>query len=144
MACEKFDYSPRKRMMNPKKIYLLDTGFSLLGGAFAENRGRLLENVVAVELYRRRLKTMYFKNKSECDFIVQKGTRPEEAWQVCWELNTTNEKRELKGLLEARRCLKIEKGGILTYNQEETRTIDGTAICLLPVWKWLLEYALSC
>jgi predicted AAA+ superfamily ATPase len=140
MACEKFDYSPRKRTMNPKKVYLLDTGFSLLGGAFTENRGRLLENVVAVELYRRRLKIMYFKNKSECDFIVQKGNRPEEAWQVCWELNTTNEKRELKGLLEARRSLKIEKGGILTYNQEGERSFEGTAVHLLPVWKWILNY----
>lgn len=41
IASEKFDFSPRKRMMNPKKVYLTDTGFSLLGGAFTENRGRL-------------------------------------------------------------------------------------------------------
>jgi len=27
-------------MMNPKKVCLTDTGFSLLGGAFTENRGR--------------------------------------------------------------------------------------------------------
>jgi predicted AAA+ superfamily ATPase len=42
VALEKFDFSPRKRMMNPKKIYLMDTGFSLLSGAFTENRGRRL------------------------------------------------------------------------------------------------------
>jgi len=41
IVIEKFDFSPRKRMMNPKKVYLTDPGFSLLGGAFAENCGRL-------------------------------------------------------------------------------------------------------
>ena len=137
-ACEKFDYSPRKRTMNPKKIYLMDTGFSLLGGAFTENRGRLLENAVAVEFFRRRLKPLYFKNKSECDFIIQTGARPDEAWQVCWELNYSNEKRELKGLADARRDLKISKGGILTYNQVGTRTANRDTIRLIPVWSWLL------
>jgi len=29
-AHDKFSYSPRQRIMNPKKIYLLDTGFSML------------------------------------------------------------------------------------------------------------------
>ena len=76
IALEKFDFSPRKRMMNPKKVYLTDTGFSLLGGAFTENRGRLLENAVAIELVRYRRRAMYFKGKGECDFIVQEGMRP--------------------------------------------------------------------
>lgn len=137
-AFEKFDYSPRKRTMNPKKTYLMDNGFSLLGGAFTENKGRLLENAVAVELYRRRAKTMYYKGKGECDFVVQLRPRPEEAWQVCWELNRDNERRELQGLNEARRGLGIERGGILTYSQEGTRMIDGAAIAVQPVWKWLL------
>jgi predicted AAA+ superfamily ATPase len=137
-TCEKFDFSPRKRMMNPKKIYLMDTGFSLLGGAFAENRGRLLENVVALEFYRKRRRTMYYKGKGECDFIVQQGLRPVEAWQACWELTPSNEKREIGGLLEAMRDLKIRAGGILTYGGEETRSVDGASLRILPVWKWLL------
>ena len=121
----------------------MDNGFSLLGGSFTENRGRLLENVAAVELFRRRAKTMYFKNKVECDFIVQRGRRPEEAWQVCWELNAENEKRELKGFAEARRSLGIKAGGILTYSQEGTRKINGTEVRLQPVWKWLLGKSLA-
>ena len=138
IALEKFDFSPRKRMMNPKKVYLMDTGFSLLSGAFTENRGRLLENVVAVELFRNRRRAMYFKGKNECDFIVQEGTRPVEAWQVCWELNGSAEKREIRGLLEAQRELGINKGGLLTYNQGGTRTFEGEKVKLIPVWKWLL------
>ena len=147
IALEKFDFSPRKRMMNPKKAYLMDTGFSLLGGAFTENRGRLLENTVAVEFARGRRRTMYFKGRAECDFIVQEGMRPVEAWQVCWELSRANEKREMKGLAEAQRELGIKKGGILTYNQEGTRTFEGITMKMVPVWRWLLasgrEYPLG-
>ena len=138
IALEKFAFSPRKRMMNPKKVYLTDTGFSLLGGAFTENRGRLLENVVAIELFRNRRRAMYFKGKGECDFVVQEGTRPAEAWQACWELNGSAEKREMRGLLEAQRELGIKKGAILTYNQEGTRTFEGETLEVVPVWKWLL------
>ena len=139
IAIEKFDFSPRKRMMNPKKVYLTDTGFSLLGGAFTENRGRLLENVVAIELARKRSRAMYFKGKGECDFIIQEGTRPTEAWQVCWEISHSTEKREMNGLEAARRELGIKKGGILTYNQAGTRTLEGAEIPLIPVWEWLLK-----
>ena len=49
IAHDKFSYSPRQRIMNPKKIYLLDTDFSLLSMDFSENRGKLLENAVAIE-----------------------------------------------------------------------------------------------
>jgi hypothetical protein len=136
---EKFDYSPRKRMMNPKKVYLTDTGFAVLGGAFSENRGHLLENVVAVELLRRRAHAGYFKGEGECDFIIQKGTRPAEAWQVCWELGPRNEKRELKGLSEAMSVLGLKKPMILTYLQEGTRRVNGEQARVMPVWRWLLE-----
>lgn len=135
---EKFAYSHRKRMMNPKKVYLMDTGFALLGGTFTENRGYLLENVIALELLRRQSRMYYFKETQECDFILQEGRHPSEAWQVCWEVTPRNEQRELKGLLEAMRRYKIPKGGILTYDQEEIRTINGMNVPLIPAWKWLL------
>jgi predicted AAA+ superfamily ATPase len=125
-------------MMNPKKVYLMDTGFALLGGAFTENRGYLLENVVALEFRRRQRRMFYFKETQECDFILQEGRHPSEAWQVCWEVTPRNEQRELKGLLEAMRRFKIPKGGILTYDQEGVRTVNGINVPLTPVWKCLL------
>ncbi len=138
ITSEKFAYSQRKRMMNPKKVYLMDTGFALLGGAFTENRGYLLENVVALELLRRQRRMFYFKKTQECDFILQEGKHPSGAYQVCWEVTPRNEQRELKGLIEAMRRHKIPRGGILTYDQEEARTINGMNVPLMPVWKWLL------
>ena len=136
---EKFSFSTRQRIMNPKKAYLTDTGFAALGRPFTENRGRIIENIVAIELFRRGIETYYFKNKNECDFIIKQGHRPTHAIQVCWELNNRNEKREIAGLRDACSTLGLTSGIILTYVQEEERENDGLKISVLPVWKWLLE-----
>ena len=136
---EKFSYSPRTRAMNPRKAYLVDPGFAGLGVPFSENRGRLLENMVAVELYRRKQEIFYHKDRQECDFILKSGTKPVLAVQVCWELTPQNEARELKGLLEALTRWKIKDGLILTANQETERVVERHKIRIQPVWKWALE-----
>ncbi len=136
---EKFSFSPRRRAMNPKKVYLMDTGFAALGRPFSENRGKILENLVAIEFFRREQDAYYFKGRNECDFIIKSGLKPVQALQVCWELNARNEKREMSGLLEACRSLELASGKILTFSQEEKRTIDGREITVFPVWKWLIE-----
>ena len=50
-----------------------------------------------------------------------------------------NKEREINGLLEAMKELKIKKGMILTLEQEEEIKHDGKIIIVKPVWKWLLE-----
>ena len=136
-AHEKFSYSPRQRIMNPKKIYLLDTGFSLLSTDFSENRGKLLENAVAVEMFRRRAECFYYKGRRECDFIIKEGTKPKAAIQVCWKLTPKNETRELRGLREAMNAFAIEEGFILTNDEERELTFETAKIKVRPVWKWL-------
>jgi hypothetical protein len=138
-ANEKFSYSPRQRIMNPKKIYLLDMGFLMLSTSFSENRGKLLENVVAIELFRRRKECFYYKGRRECDFIIKEGSKPTIAIQVCWELNAKNEMRELKGLQEAMSSFNIEKGIILTNDEENSLKYENANIEVMPVWKWLLQ-----
>ncbi|NOY10252.1 MAG: ATP-binding protein [Spirochaetes bacterium] len=135
---DKFSYSPRSRAMNPKKVYLTDTGFAALGQPFSGNRGSILENVVAIEFFRRGTDLYYFKGKGECDFIIKNGTRPAHALQVCWELTERNRKREISGLIEACSTLSLSSGVILTYDQEQHEEINGVKISILPVWKWLL------
>jgi len=137
-AYDKFSYSPRQRMMNPKKIYLLDTGFTLLSTEFSENRGKLLENAVAVEMFRQRMECFYYKGRRECDLIIKEGTRPKKAVQVCWELTPKNEQREYKGLREAMDTFSIEDGIILTYDEEKELILNGVKVWVMPVWKWLL------
>jgi hypothetical protein len=138
IAHDKFSYSPRQRIMNPKKVYLLDTGFSMLSTDFSENRGKLLENAVAVEMFRRGAECFYYKGRRECDFIVKRGTKPEAAIQVCWGLTPKNEAREFRGLREAMKAFAIEEGFILTNDEERELTFEDARIQIMPVWKWLM------
>ena len=135
---DKFDFSPRKRLMNPKKLYLLDLSFGSLATLFSENRGKYLENIVAIELYRRGDEMYYYKQRNECDFIIKKGTKPYTAIQVCWELHLIKQKREVRGLAEAMQQLKIKQGIILTYNQDSELKVNNQIVQVLPVWKWLI------
>jgi predicted AAA+ superfamily ATPase len=141
LCADKFSYSPRQRAMNPQKIFLMDPGFIALTEDFSENRGRILENVVAVELYRRRQTFHYYKNRRECDFIIRDADAVNlQAIQVCWTLTTGNRERELRGLLAAMEEFSIPHGLILTYDEEESiPAAPGQQIAVLPVWKWLLD-----
>ena len=139
ISSEKFSWSARKRTMNPEKVYLADTGFSLLSIAGSDNRGKLLETAVAGEFFRKGLKTYYYKDKRECDFIVMNESRPQSAWQVCWNLDAKNEKREMSGLLEAMAALKIDRFGIITYDRRGTIMSNGFKIPLVPAIDWFLQ-----
>lgn len=136
---DKFSYSPRRRLMNPKKVYLLDVGFTFLSTEFSENKGKTIENVVAIELFRRQQEVFYHRGKHECDFVIKQGTRCVSAIQVCWELNDGNWPREVRGLLEAMDLWRVKQGMILTYDEDRAIEYKGRRIAVLPVWKWLLQ-----
>lgn len=136
----KFEYSIRKQVQNPKKIYCIDNGFpTTLGFKFSDDRGRLLENLVAIDLKRRNMEIFYFKENAECDFIAKEGISVKLAIQVAYEINGNNEKREVTGLLSALNKLKLKEGLILTYDTEGKKTIGDKKIIIMPVWKWLLN-----
>ncbi|MFM8830730.1 MAG: ATP-binding protein [Spartobacteria bacterium] len=135
IATEKFAYSQRQRTANLVKCYLLDTGFKQLAVNFSANRGKMLENLVAIELRRRGKEFFYFRNKGECDFVLVEENRPVSAIQVCWEIHDQNRKRETAGLREALAELGIQDGRILSFDGKET--VDEFR--QTPVWQWLLE-----
>ncbi len=133
----KFSYSLKAQLNYPRKIYLIDSAFNQICGAvFSENKGRILENLVFLELKRRNKDVYYYTEQKECDFVVKNGM---EAIQVCYALNKENEKREIGGLLEAMNAFKLKKGLILTFEQAEERVVESKNIVVKPVWKWLLE-----
>jgi len=139
ISAEKYSASPRKRMMNPWKIYLADIGFRNLGTDFSPNRGKILENLVALELFRRQKEFFYYKQRGECDFVIRDGVQPVCAIQVCMQLHDRNRKRELDGLADAMRALEIKKGIILTYDEDGDFSFMEFDFRLMPVWKWLLN-----
>jgi len=136
-AVRKFSESSYKRSRNPVKIYPADTG--LCRRVASEDAGRILENIVFIELARRGGEVYYFEEKQECDFVV-KGEEGVgfAAFQVCRELTDENRRREAAGLIAACRRLNVNEGTILTDDQEWEEEAEGIKISVRPVWRWLI------
>jgi predicted AAA+ superfamily ATPase len=132
----KFDFSFAKQRVHAKKVYSIDPGLSRANTAsLTPDKGRVLENIVLLELLRQQKKVFYLKNNFECDFIVLQNNTITEVYQVCYQLNDENLRREFDGLHHAKKLTGAKSGFILTYDQEDE--ISGFPV--LPVWKWCLE-----
>lgn len=136
-----FDYSVKKQLRNPRKTYFIDIALvRTLGFLFSDESGRLLENLVFIELKRRGLDIYYHKGKKECDFVIRHGTGVSQAIQVCHTLDSQETRnRELAGLLDAMTVYNLAEGRILTASTEEKFTSAKGTILIQPVWKWLME-----
>jgi predicted AAA+ superfamily ATPase len=89
----KFDFSLKKQIQNTKKTYFIDQALvTRLGFLFSEEKGRLLENIVFIELKRRGHEVYYFSAKNECDFLIRQGTQITAAIQVCYSFDTKETK----------------------------------------------------
>jgi predicted AAA+ superfamily ATPase len=136
-AVRKFSESSYIRSRNPVKIYPADTG--LCRHVASEDAGRILENIVFIELARRDREVYYFEEKQECDFVVKDGEGVGfAAFQVCLELTDENRRRETGGLIAACRRLNVTEGTILTDDQEWEEETEGIKISVHPVWRWLV------
>ncbi len=135
---QQFNFSYKKRIVSPKKIYSIDTGMLTLNSAsFSSDQGRLLENAVFLHLKRNGDEVFYFKGLKECDFITRSNNGTLAAFQVCHILNDDNMKRELSGLVEALDILKLDQGLIITSDQTDQFIVDGKEINVVPAWKWM-------
>ena len=136
----RFDYSFKKMLVNPKKVYAIDHGFSIKNStSFSDDKGRILENIAFIHLRKKHKDIFYFQDNYECDFLVREGAKITEAIQVTYNVSEDNKSRELQGLLEAMEKFKLKDGLILTYNQEETFRINKITVRAIPLWKWLLH-----
>ncbi len=137
----RYDPSLKKQYVNEKKLYCIDTGMrNAVAFRFSGDRGRLLENLVLVELLRRNTNVFFHKNPKECDFITEEKGKITGAIQVCFELTMENRDREIGGLVSAMSTHGLATGTILTYNQDEIITVGGAEIRVLPAWRWLIGY----
>jgi len=132
----RFDYSVHKQIVYPSKVYSGEMGFiTEVGFHFSKESGRLLENVVFLQLKRQNKEIYYHKEKKECDFVIKEGLKIIEAIQVCYNLDDENKKREIDGLIEACITHKLNEGLLLTYDQEETFQKDGVKIAVYGCFK---------
>ena len=142
-SVSRYDYSIKKQIINDRKTYGIDMGMiKEVAFSFSENSGRILENVVFLELKRRGREIYYYRdkgNKHECDFIIREGRKITMAIQVAERLNVNNKERETSGLVAALREHKLKEGIILTGSESGEIKVDGLKIKIKPVWQWLLE-----
>ena len=146
-ALKRYSFSVRKQIQSSKKMYFIDPALAeCVGFRFSEDRGRMLENIVYLQLKRNnQYKDIYYhKEKKECDFVLCEALRVVEAIQVCADLQDPKTKdREIKGLLDAMRTYNLERGLLITEEEsgDETITEDGKEyyIKIVPAWGWLLR-----
>jgi uncharacterized protein len=140
----RYSSSVKTQQLSPKKIYFVDHALAkMVGFHFSEDTGRMLENIVFIELKRRGNNIFYHKGSKECDFIIQKDHHITEAIQVTQSvMNPDTRKREFDGLIEALEEHSLKQGLILTESEEDNHIITlGKAnyhIYIRPLWKWLL------
>jgi predicted AAA+ superfamily ATPase len=135
----RFNPSIKKQIYYNKKIYFIDTAMAkILGFRTSNDTGRMLENLVFIQLKRENKEIFFHKEKYECDFLIRNGSSIVEALQVTQNLSE-NKEREIQGLLEALNHYNLSQGLILTTDHEEIIHKDGKKIIIQPIWKWLLE-----
>ncbi|PIE53421.1 AAA family ATPase [Candidatus Fermentibacteria bacterium] len=136
----RFDWSLKRSMLSPRKIYPIDNGLSsAVSFNISPDRGHKLETAVFLEL-KRNGEVWYYSGKSECDFIAGNSSS-RSCIQVCWYLDNENRQRELRGLNEAMDFFKLNTGTIVTLNQEEViEENSGKRISVVPFWKWALDH----
>lgn len=141
----KFDYSLKKQLLNPKKVYSIDTGIAnAISFKFSEDRRRILENIVFIELKRREKDIYYHREKKECDFVIKEGLDIISAIQVTSSLNDIDtKKREFDGLIDAMKTYNLNEGLILTEDEEGIENVvineKKFEIKIMPIYKWLLK-----
>lgn len=119
------------------KYYFIDNG--LLHIFLTDANTSLLENMVAIQLYKKYGDGVYFYNQNiEVDFLVPEQKK---AYQVSYSLTDESAyRREVEGLLKLNTVFPMKDMYIITRDEEQ-RIIheSGVTIEVTPIWKWLLS-----
>lgn len=147
---ERYSKKLKEQFLAPKKIYSIDTGItSSISDENKNQKGKLMENLVAIELIRR---NSYFNNKNievnywkdygqkEVDFLLRTGNIVKELIQVSYIINVIDKSnREFNSLLKASDELKCNNLLIITWDQSGEVKFGEKKIILKPLYLWLLE-----
>jgi predicted AAA+ superfamily ATPase len=144
-------YSPKlkEQIIAPKEIYCMDNGLvNVISFKTTERYGKLMENLVAVELLRRKkywynsLEIYYWRDyqQNEVDFVLKEDTQIKQLIQVTYASSKNDiDEREIKGLMKASDVLMCKDLLIITWDYEDVLNIGNKMIKCVPLWKWLLN-----
>ena len=143
-----FSYKIKSQMQYPRKVYFIDNAFiNSISTKFSKDYGRLYENLVAIELCRRKTRNpliefYYWKNlqHEEVDFVIKNGTKIEQLIQVCYDIaDLVTKKRELRILVKASKALRCNNRLVITEDYEAVEQYKDKEVRFVPLWKWLLQ-----
>jgi uncharacterized protein len=141
-SVNRYEYSVKRQLVLPKKIYSIDTGLvNAVGFQFSPNTGKLLENLVFLALRQRTKEVYYYStpNGYEVDFYL-----PEQRLliQVAQHMeNPETREREVRALADASAKIQAERALILTDSNQPGFTLNGLEVEVKAVPDWLLEEA---
>ena len=119
-----------------KKHYFYDNG--ILNLFLFQPETKLLENIVAIHLYKQYGEALFYYNKNvEVDFGVPRIMLDIQVSYSLRDEQTRN--REVNALVSLSRFMNISTALIISKDQEETIEQDGISIKVIPVWKWLAD-----
>jgi predicted AAA+ superfamily ATPase len=125
-----------KKVANAK-YYFIDNGIiSLLA---LDIRTSLLENLIAIHLINKYgIDSVYYYNYGvEVDFYVPDAKL---AVQVSYAMHDAETlERETRALVKVNERLDCERNVIVTYEDNDTLTVDGINIDVVAAWKFILE-----
>ncbi len=136
---KKFSFSYKELEQSIPKSFFIDNGFLKVNGI--NDKARLMENCIFVELKRKDSEIYYWKSalKEEIDFIIKKGNKIKQLIQVCYNIEDFNTKeRELKALIKGSKELKCNNLLVITDDKEGEEIFKQKKIKFIPLWKWLL------
>ena len=147
LFCELPRYSPKVKLQqqSARKMYVIDNGFiGARSFELARNTGRLLENVVFVELlrrgYRPGLELFFYHtaNRREVDFLLRDGHQVKSLVQVSYDLTAPKtRKRETDALLQASLEVHCNDLMIIAWSEEDSLAFGDKTVEVVPAWKWL-------
>jgi len=142
-----FSFKLKEQMRELNKYYSIDTGLAhAVSFKFSENIGKIVENLVYIELLRRKkskpgMEIYYWRDKSGkvVDFVIKECEKVRSLIQVCWDVSEEKtKKREISALLKGMEAFNLSEGIILTENYQSIESIEGKRIKYVPLWRWLL------
>ena len=146
---QRFSPKLRQQFMAPRKVYCVDNGITnVIGFKISENLGKLMENLVAVELLRRKSywfdewEIYYWKNhqQNEIDFVVKEKSDIKQLIQVTYASKKDEiERREIRSLIKGSGEFKCNDLLIITWDYEDELKFNSKTIKCIPLWKWLLR-----
>ncbi len=143
IGLQKFSFKSRERIRNEKN-YVIDTALiSTAKEGFSEqNFGWRLENIVCIELFRRRNQTLndvyYYKNGYEIDFVLASDNKAVELIQVAADISAQKTfNREINALFRAAEELHCKNLTLITLNENRTYTVDNLTVNIVSALNWL-------